>query len=679
MMGFENLLYCGDDLMVSAEVNNYGSETVSFDVVLEIDDAGTVVFESTKTVTDLAFGDVATVDFDTWIAVEGVNYTATVTTLLSIDENPDNDVITHQFVVFNSDSYCIPGGDCSYADGFTDFAWAGIENYGSGCSDGGYGVFTYMEASVEIGYTYTATMASGYSSNYASIWIDFNQDLEFSASELVLTDFPMGAAGELTDVDITIPGWGLPGITTMRIGAAYSENSSPDPCATFTYGEWEDYTIEVTGTPISYNAGVVSIDMAPVLAQGDILPVATVKNYGAETISFPVTCTIAGYSSTLNVTDLAPGADIQLTFDNWSATPGNYTVEVVTDLRGDEMPDNDLLTKSIAVIEYAPPKMVVGEEGTGTWCAWCVRGHVYMDSMAMKYPDTWIGIAVHNGDPMLVEEYDAGIGPLIGFSYPGGIVARSIGCDPSTFETAYEEEMAIIPPASVIIENKSFNSTTGELTFTLTSEFIAEVTDFRFNAVLVENEVTGTGDGWDQANAYAGGANGPMGGYEDLPNPVPAEDMVYEDVARAILGGFAGTEGSLPAIVNPGEIHSWEYTTTVSEEWDVNHLEVVGMLINQTTGKIENAAVDHLITGVTDIQVSTETTVYPNPAKDELRISNVDQGTVSIYNLNGQLVLEKQNVNGSSKLDVSNSENGTYIVKVVTDTNIMTSKLNIIR
>jgi len=297
----------------------------------------------------------------------------------------------------------------------------------------------------------------------------------------------------------------------------------------------------------------------------------------------------------------------------------------------------------------------------------------------MKYPDTWIGIAVHNGDPMTVDEYDAGIGPYIGFAYPGGIVDRTIACDPSEFEAAYIERMEEIAPAGIIIENKSFNTTTGELSFTVTADFIVTVSDYRLNAVIVENGVTGTGAGWDQANYYSGGANGPMGGYEDLPDPVPAEDMVYEHVARAILGTFVGAEGSLPATVNAGESHSYEFSITVEEDWDINKLEIVGMLIDFATGQIENASKDHLLTGIFDEDDNPMLMVYPNPAKDVLKISNIDLGDIYLYNINGLLVMEKQNVKGNCKFDISNLENGTYIVKIISETDIFTSKVSIIK
>lgn len=355
ILGFEENLFENDDVMVSALVNNYGAETVTFDITLEISDGTSVVFENTQTASDLVFGEQVQVDFDTWVAIEGITWTATVTTELTGDENPDNDMISHDFVVYPEDSYCIPSANCTLGDGFSVFAWAGIENYDSGCSDNGYGVFTDMTATVEIGYSYTATIASpDYGNQYVSMWIDFDLDYEFEEWERILTDYFIAEPGVMYDVDIPIPGNGMPGTTTMRIAANYYDISSPDPCADLVYGEFEDYTVIVTGTPISYNAMTKSIDLDPLLPAGDVTPYATVKNMGVETVSFPVTMTVegTGYSSTVQVTDLALGDEIQVEFDTWNAPTDNYIVEVCTELVGDEIPDNDCMTAEISTITY---------------------------------------------------------------------------------------------------------------------------------------------------------------------------------------------------------------------------------------------------------------------------------------------------------------------------------------
>ena len=266
------------------------------------------------------------------------------------------------------EDYCIPGANCSYGDGFTDFAFAGIENLGSGCSAGGYGDYTTMQGSAEIGYAYTASFKTGYSDQNVSMWIDFNDDEVFSDMERILTDFNLATANVTISTDVTIPGFAVPGIHRMRIGANWIDPSSPDPCATFTYGEWEDYMMEITGNPISYNAAVTSIDMATVMLAGDVTPMATVANFGVETVSFPVTMTSVtnGYSSTVDVVDLAVGESIQVEFDTWTVEVGAYDVEICTDLDGDEIPDDDCMSQTIAFSEQ-PRQKVVAEFFTGTW------------------------------------------------------------------------------------------------------------------------------------------------------------------------------------------------------------------------------------------------------------------------------------------------------------------------
>jgi len=679
--GFENVIYEGDVVNASSEIANYGSEIVSFDVILEIYEGSNIVFSSTKSVSNLAFGEPDTVAFDQWTAIMGF-YTASVTTLLPGDENPDNDKIEHAFPVFDPNGYCVPAGDCFSAGGFingiTDFAFAGIENNDSGCSDNGYGVFTNLEGTAEIGSDYVATVAVGFQSQFVSIWIDLNQDIEFTPDELVVTDFEMAAGGVFYEIPITIPGNGLPGATVMRVGSCFLQPSSPDPCANLWAGEWEDYTLNLTGASINLNAGVVSIDMEPFIQQGNVIPMATVKNYGVQTISFPVTCTINdnGYTSTKSVSDLALGEEVQVLFDTWIAEPGIYDMEVTTQLTGDEVPANDMLNSTFNIVEYAPPKMVVGEEGTGTWCGWCVRGIVYMDSMNMKYPKTWIGIAVHNNDPMVVDEYDEGIGPLIEFAYPMGLVDRAVVTDPSTFEGAFLQRFNDVSPAGIIIQNKSYNETTRALTFTLTSDFVAQVTDYRFNAVLVENNVTGTGQAWSQANYYSGGTFGPMGGFELLPNPVPAEDMVYQDVARAILGGFDGAEGSLPGTVYAGETHSYDFSITIPEEWDVTNIEIVGMLMDNSTGRIENACKDELITAVPEISGNTNFTISPNPAKDAFTIrADIKNASLYICDLTGKILLIKEKVTDGTIVNLADIKDGIYVVKIVENEKVFISKM----
>ncbi|GAH10069.1 unnamed protein product, partial [marine sediment metagenome] len=102
-----------------------------------------------------------------------------------------------------------------------------------------------------------------------------------------------------------------------------------------------------------HNVGPLSIDIPPIVPlDTTIFPHATVKNFGLNTETFNVTCTIdpGAYSST-TVSYLTPGESILVTF----ADPftffegGSYTVTVYTRLLADENPGNDTLVTVIEV------------------------------------------------------------------------------------------------------------------------------------------------------------------------------------------------------------------------------------------------------------------------------------------------------------------------------------------
>ena len=63
--------------------------------------------------------------------------------------------------------------------------------------------------------------------------------------------------------------------------------------------------------------------------------------------------------------------------------------------------------------------------------------------------------------------------------------------------------------------------------------------------------------------------------------------------------------------------------------------------------------------------------IYPNPAKGNVLIQGIEAAEVQVYNALGQLVKEtKDNV-----LDLSDQESGTYIIKVITPSGIITKQI----
>jgi hypothetical protein len=117
----------------------------------------------------------------------------------------------------------------------------------------------------------------------------------------------------------------------------------------YEYDNWYVDDVSVT-LPLPNDVGTLSIDVPIAVAPGTVTPQATVKNYGTSANSFNVQMTITGgYTSTQTVTNLAPGATQVVTFDNWTAALGAYTVNVCTQLGTDQNTSNDCLDKLIGV------------------------------------------------------------------------------------------------------------------------------------------------------------------------------------------------------------------------------------------------------------------------------------------------------------------------------------------
>ena len=439
----------------------------------------------------------------------------------------------------------------------------------------------------------------------------------------------------------------------------------------------------IPATLPNLNGGVTFIEQLPNIAglTGDVT--ATVRNMGSSDItSFDIE-----YSYNGNVVQESVGpvtiASLD-TYDHTFSTPAlvaagsNGLTVTISNVNGNGQDDDntdDAKTITIDPIIPAQGKMVIGEEATGTWCSWCPRGAVYMDLFESKYMNFWEGIAVHNNDPMTVTEYDAGMGALIS-GYPSAVVDRGPEVDPSGMESQFLQRLQT-PPVAFISNNSTWDAGTRELSVTVSAEFQSSAnSNFKLACVLTEDGVTGTTSGYNQANSYAGGSNGVMGGYELLPNPVPAAQMVYDHVARAIQPSFDGDNTVFPATVNAGETHSATYTFTLPAEWDENNIHIIGMLI-EPGGRVDNAAVSTISSNssISELAISDQIRIYPNPATDFAMIDlNLDKDAtvmVNVIDMTGKVV-GTQNygiVNSSTELPINTSllNAGVYTIEVIVD------------
>ncbi len=453
--------------------------------------------------------------------------------------------------------------------------------------------------------------------------------------------------------------------------------------------------------PLALDAKLKSVSLPSYAAIGALVFVAgTVSNEGSS----PVTSFDISYNVNGGAPQLYSVSGINLALGEVYAFQHNIpfildeagSYEVVTNIENvngttDMDPSNDTLTNYVGAVSFIPDKKVFAEEATGTWCGWCVRGICFMDYMAETYPDTWIGVAVHNGDPMVNADYDDAISSIIpNFpGYPSGTIDRSGDnyYDPSEFEEGYLERMNAISPATIDIVNYSWDAVTRIVSFDLESEFVVDIhNELRFGVVITEDSLYGTSSGWAQGNYYSGGGYGPMCGFEDMPGTIPAAQMHYDHVARVILDSPYGTQGSLPSEILAGEIHSYNYTYTIPANWKYDKLHFIGILIDMATGEVLNANSVSNYVGIKEINQDHGIRVYPNPFADftnlEFTLDKASVVKLDVCNFLGKTVFSeaaREYPEGTSKIQInsSNMGSGVYFIKLTIDNQTFTGKISV--
>ena len=320
-------------------------------------------------------------------------------------------------------------------------------------------------------------------------------------------------------------------------------------------------------------------------------------------------------------------------------------------------------------------KKVLLEELTGAWCGWCVDGAVVVDDILDTYPNC-IGVSVHQGDAMQFTEGLA-VANFYNDGYPTATIDRKgLGLSRNVWKSTVGTNLQGAGSVTVSIENLTYNGLTREVNFDVKGFFTGPVTgDIRINAIIAENNVTGAGSGYNQAN-YDNGTPGHP--YQGAGNPIIG--FVHNQVTRAYLGGAWGTAGIVPGTVNFGAEYTQNYSYTLPAGVDETEVFVVGffslygpLVTDRDVLNAEEAPLP-LVVGLDNLNSNiSEIKTYPNPAtgwsKLTYTVQDAAQVKVELLNTLGQnvsTVFEGFLNSGvhTSNLDLRNLSAGVYLVKL---------------
>lgn len=314
-------------------------------------------------------------------------------------------------------------------------------------------------------------------------------------------------------------------------------------------------------------------------------PVITVTNRSESAVDgFDITYDFNGASQTKHVDDvLQPGENVDITLDS-PVQFGRHDTKVCKLTVADA---SSAYQETDTVTSYG--RKVLGEEYTGTWCSWCVRGIVYMNKLHESAKDWFVGIAAHGGSDVMYNYYSKGVfGLYTSDGFPSGFIARKYkGIDPKDFETTARMALAsesVYSSMDVTTEVPDFNARTINTTTTLYFDKNYDSHKFRIGYILLENNVhhPESGSGYAQNNAAysiaAGGAGGVMGGWEKLPKIVEPEDMWFHEVGLWYDTDINGLD-LLPQTIKKDEPIVISHTLTIPDDVEIDTLRNCDLVV----------------------------------------------------------------------------------------------------
>jgi bacillolysin len=144
-------------------------------------------------------------------------------------------------------AYCASKGN-SVAYEYIDYVAIGSIARTSG-ANGGYYDGTALSTSVAAGSSQTISYSAGFVSSayteYFKIYADWNQDGDFGDTGETIVSAAGSTSSATRSSTFTVPSTAKTGKTRLRV--VMSDNSATTSCGTYSYGETEDYSLNVTG------------------------------------------------------------------------------------------------------------------------------------------------------------------------------------------------------------------------------------------------------------------------------------------------------------------------------------------------------------------------------------------------------------------------------------------------
>lgn len=340
-------------------------------------------------------------------------------------------------------------------------------------------------------------------------------------------------------------------------------------------------------------------------------------------------------------------------FDIWTSNPNNLA---------DPNTSNDSASTTVLInLGITGTKHVLLEEFTTAPCGFCPDGAVVVEDILTNYNNV-IAVGVHAGfgtDAMTIpsaSDYSSAFTT----GAPTALIDRlfyegqtNVAISRSIWEAKVAERLNEATPVNVGITG-TYHETTRKLDVTVSANFVdyAVPGDFRINFYVIEDNLVGSGSGWDQVNYYNGTSGHPYYGAGD-----PIQGYVHKHVLRAVPSTSWGTSGIISNAPQPGNNFTKDYNNyTVNGTWNEEEMYLVAYVSYYNSDVKKRQVINSIEIPLMSLATGIKTagnlengigTIYPNPVSDVatllLEVTDNTKAIVDLFDIFGKKIRTVKN------------------------------------